>query len=212
MARSVAFYLTCFDEPRPLARPPEPLPEPVFEPEPEEEISFEERKPELTDELRAELVEEGRAAARAEHEEALARERAGFVLRLENERRGWAREEGERLGEAFRLALDEFAARIGEDVARVLEPFVTGEVREQMLASLMERLRTLLADRDDPVVHLGGPSDLVDAICEKLSAEGVATRIEDVGGLDVRARFESTTIETRLEEWIGELRDGDDAQ
>lgn len=211
MARSVAFYLTRFDEPRPIA-PLEPSPEPVFEPEAAEEIILEERGPELTDELRAELVEEGRAAAMAEHEEALARERAGFVLRLENERRRWAREEGERLGEEFRHALDAFAARVGEDVERILEPFVTGEVRSRMLASLIERLRTLIADRDNPVVHLSGPTDLLDPLCEKLNGEGVATRIEDVGGVDVRARFDSTTIETRLEEWIGELRDGDDAQ
>jgi hypothetical protein len=211
MARSVAFYLTRFDEPRPIA-PLEPSPEPALEPEAAEEIVLEERGPELTDELRAELVEEGRVAAMTEHEEALARERAGFVLRLENERRRWAHEEGERLGEEFHHALDEFASRVSEDVERILEPFVTGEVRSQMLASLMERLRTLIADRDNPVVHLSGPTDLLDAVCEKLNGEGVATRLEDVGGVDVRARLDSTTIETRLEEWIGELRDGDDAQ
>ncbi|MBY6242150.1 hypothetical protein [Methylosinus sp. Sm6] len=210
MARSVADFLMRFDE-SPILAPPEP-PEPIAEPLVEEERVPEEPRIELADELRAELVEEGRAAAKEEYEALIARERAASLLRLETERRRWAREEGERLGEQFRSALDGFVTQVGEDVGRVLEPFVTGEVRDRMLDALVDRLRVIIADRDHPVVRLGGPTDLLDALCEKLSSEGVATRIEDVGGVDLRARIEATTIETTLGEWMRELRDEGGAQ
>lgn len=208
MARSVAFYLTRFDEPSVIVAP-----EPEFfvaETPEEPELVLEEPKPEIAEEMREQLLEEGRAAAKAEYDELTARERAGFVLRIENERRRWAREEGERLADEFRAALDQFAARVGDDVGRVLEPFVTREVRAQMLESLLQGLRAVIADRDEPVVHLSGPADLLEMVCEKLNGEGVATRVEDADGVDVRARIESTTIETRLEDWMRELRDEDD--
>jgi hypothetical protein len=213
MARSVADVLMRFDEPPRFAPPLAPLapPEPVA-PVVEEELVPDEPRTELTDELRAQLVEDGRAAAKEEYDALIARERAAFSLRVETERRRWASEEGERLGDEFRSALDQFVTQVGEDVGRVLEPFVTREMRERMLDALVDRLRVVIADRDDPVVRLSGPTDLLDALCEKLSGEGVATRIEDVGGVDVRARLEATTIETRLEDWMRELRDEDGAQ
>ncbi|ATQ69673.1 MULTISPECIES: hypothetical protein [Methylosinus] len=212
MARSVADFLRRFDEPRvvaPLAPEPVVIDEPLIEAE-----ETEPREPivELTDELRDQLVEEGRAAAKEECEELIARERAASLLRLETERRSWAREEGERLGEQFRSAFDRFVEETGADVGRVLEPFVTGEVRERMVEALVDRLRVMIADREHPVVRLCGPTDLLDSLCEKLGGEGVATRIEDVGGVDVRARLDATTIETSLEDWMRELHDEDGAQ
>jgi hypothetical protein len=53
--------------------------------------------------------------------------------------------------------------------------------------------------------------DLLEAVCAKLNGEDIATKIEDVGGVDVRARLDATTIETRLGEWMAQLREGDDA-
>jgi hypothetical protein len=209
MARSVAFYLTRFDEPSEsvLSESAEPiiLGATLFEPTPAKE---EEPEPveALTDVLRAQLVEEGRDSAKAEYDELIERERGEFDQRLEEERRRWAREEGARLGDRFRSALDELSTRLGDEVGRVLEPFVSREIRERMLVDLVERLRVALADRDDVVVRLSGPADLLDAVCEKLDREGIATRIEDVGGVELRARLDSTTIETRLGEWAEQLR------
>jgi len=214
MARSVAFYLPRFDEEKIVAPEPPPPPFDFVEAEPEAEIveaEPEDPRPILTDELREQLLEEGRAAAKPECDEKIERERAASAQRLDEERRRWAREEGERLGRDFRDALGRFSARIGDDVERILEPFVVREIREKMLVSLIETLHVLLADRENPVVHLSGPVDLLDAICAKLQGEDIATRIDDVGGVDVRARLDATTIETRLGEWMAQLREGDDA-
>ncbi|MBG0808601.1 hypothetical protein IY145_04355 [Methylosinus sp. H3A] len=216
MARSVAFYLPRFDEgPKIIAPEPLPLPIAFDEPELEPEIvaaePAEDPLPALTDELREQLLEEGRDSAKAECDAKIERERAAFAQRLEEERRRWAREEGERLGRDFRDALGRFSARIGDDVEKILEPFVVREIREQMLVGLLETLRILLVDHENPVVHLSGPVDLLEAICTKLHGEDIATRIDDVGGADVRARLDATTIETRLGEWMAQLREGDDA-
>lgn len=206
MARSVAFYLTCFDEPPEIARN-----DFVALEIQEEEQEIQEEAPDngLSEEMRQALIEEGRAAAAAEYEELIERERADFAERLDDERRRWASEEGERLGEQFHVALGEFSARLEGDLERILEPFVIREVREQMLASLMDRLRILLADREKPVIHLSGPMDLLEAVCSKLNNDDVTTCIDEVGGIDVKARLDSTSIETRLGEWLEQLRDGD---
>lgn len=208
MARSVAFYLTRFDEGPKTVHVERS--EPIIEPEVED---IPETAPEIdiSDEMRAQLIDEGRAAAKAEYDELIERERAAFAARLEGERGRWANEEGGRLGEQFHAALNDFASRLGEDVERILEPFVVREIREQMLVGLLERLRLLLADRENPVVHLSGPTDLLEAVSSKLNGEGIATRVEEIGGVDVKARLDSTSIETRLGEWIEQLRDGDDA-
>jgi hypothetical protein len=210
MARSVAFYLTRFDEaPKVVAKPP---PEPVFELEAlEEPEPLPPPAPVLSDEMRSELIEEGRAAAWAEYEDAIARERVAFAAQLQGERSRWTNEEGERLAERFHAALDDFSARVGEDVERILEPFVIREIREQMIVSLLDRLRIMIADRENPIVHLSGPADLLEAVSGKLNGDGVATRIEEADGVDLRARVGSTSVETRLGEWIEQLRAGDEA-
>lgn len=208
MARSVAFYLTRFDEDQPkVVEPDFVIPE-----APEESIVVPEESPPpdvLSEEVRLQLIEEGRVAAAAEYAEQIEHERAGFAEHLENERRRWASEEGERLGEQFRVALDEFTAHLEDSLGRILEPFVVREVREQMLASLLERLRLLLTDREKPVIHLSGPMDLLEAVCSKLNADDLTTCIDEVGGIDVKVRLDSTSIETRLDEWLAQLRDGE---
>lgn len=208
MARSVAFYLTRFDEeePRPVETAfvlpqLEEEPPPLLEEEPPLDV--------LTEEIRLQLIEEGRAAARAEYEELIERERLSHAEQLDGERSRWASEEGERLGEQFRIALNEFSTRLEDSVERILEPFVVREVREQMLASLLERLRLLLADKENPIVHLSGPMDLLEAVCSKLNADDLTTCIDEVGGVDVKVRLDTTSIETRLEEWLQQLRDED---
>lgn len=217
MARSVAFYLPRFDEPPTIIAPEPPplaLALEVVEPEPKLEIPEAEPEdlwPRLTEELREQLLEEGRAAAELQFDEEIERERATFAQRLEEERRRWSREEGEKLARDFRDALSRFSARIGDDVEHILEPFVVREIRERMLAGLIETLRVLIADRENPVVHLSGPVDLLEAICTKLHSEDIATKVDDVTGVDVRARLDATTIETRLGDWMAQLREGDDA-
>lgn len=214
MARSVAHYLPRFDE-EPKSLAPQPVVPALDLVMPEAELDIVEPEPEdprqiLTDELREQLLEEGRASAKAACEAALERQRAEFAEKLAEERRGWAQEEGERLGRDFRDALGRFSARIGEDVERILEPFVARGIRERMLAALVDTLRLLLADRENPMIHLSGPLDLLEAICAKLNGENIATKIDDVGGVDVRVRLDATTIETRLGEWMAQLREGDE--
>ncbi len=207
MARSVAFYLTCFDEAPEIVVPNEFVAPDIHDEA--DDIPEEAADNGLSEEMRQSLIEEGRAAATAEYEELLERERADFAERLDCERRRWASDEGERLGEQFHIALDAFSSRLEDELERILEPFVIREVREQMLCSLLERLRVLLADREKPVVHLSGPMDLLEAVCSKLSSDDVTTCIDEVGGVDVKVRLDSTSIETRLAEWLEQLRDGE---
>lgn len=209
MVRSAAFYLTCFDEEPKIAKAD------FHAPPSGESVDVLDETPSIhgfSEEMREQLFEEGRAAAKAEFDEQIERERVAFAEHLDGERQRWAREEGERLGERFRIAVGELTGQLEDSLQRILEPFVVHEIREQMLASLMDRLRIALADRENPIIHLSGPMDLLEAICSKLNGHDIAISIGDIGGVDVKARVDSTSIETRLEEWIAKLRgEGDGA-
>ncbi len=203
MLRSVGLYLTRFDE----------APEPAFElSDPgsvdQEVVCAAEAEPPalISDELRESLLEEGRAASKAEFEALLEQERAEFEARLRQERNRWAIEEGERLGGQFRHAFEDFVLGFEARIESILEPFVVENVRKKMLSSLIAQLRALLSDHDRTVVQLSGPMDLLEVICAELNMADVETAITEVGGADVKVRLESTLLETSIKEWLQQLR------
>jgi hypothetical protein len=205
MARAVGLYLTRFDEeveiPSDNVRKSEDEGVRIAEPLQEQSIS---------EEMRQSIYDEGRAAAAAEFQAVIERERAEFSERLQAERSAWANEEGSRLGEQFNKAIDELADSLASNLERILEPFVIQGVRKKMLSGLLAQLRSLLADRERPVIQLSGPMDLLEVVCAELNGADVATVVAEVGGVDVKARLDSTLIETSIEEWIARLRGGDD--
>lgn len=204
MARSVALYLTRFDE---KAETPS---DDAGQAE-DEAVCIAETlidRP-ISEEMRQSILDEGRAVATAEFEALIESERAEFQERLQAERSAWASEEGRRLGEQFNQAINELANGLESNLERILEPFVIQGVRKEMLSSLLAQLRLLLADHERPVIQLSGPMDLLEAVCAELNGADVATIVTEVGGVDVKARLDSTLIETSIEEWITRLRGGE---
>lgn len=206
MVRSVALYLARFDEGR----------EELFD---DSNVSRSEGDADVTqdtgahdpvsEEARQNLLEETRAALKYEYDAIIESERAGFLERLKAERSLWAEEEGSRLGAQFCKAIEDLTTRLEADVEKILDPFVVQEVREHVLSSFIEQVRALLADRKNPVIQLSGPKDLLEVVCAKLDSADVATNVMETHGIDVRARLDSTVIETCLQEWINHLRSGD---
>ena len=146
---------------------------------------------------------------RSEYDALLEEERSAFAAHLLEERRQWAAEEGNRLGEQFNLALDRGIEGVRTSIETILEPFVAREILESLLADFIATLRTVLADRDSPPIRLSGPRDLLDILRARLARENVTVSFAEIDRIDVEAKIGSTVIETCMGEWIHKLRNGD---
>ncbi|MBI1867129.1 MAG: hypothetical protein HYS06_02325 [Methylocystis sp.] len=201
MVRSVALYLARFDEGLDNADTR------CFE----EDVNgaLEKAADPISEEIRQKLSEETRAAMQGECAALIEAERAQFVERLNAERSMWSIEQGNRLGENFCKAISDLTANLEATLEKILEPFVVQGVREQMVGGFVAQVRTLLADRKAPVIQLSGPMDLLNAVCARLNSADVATNVTETDEVDVKARLDSTVIETRMQEWMHYLRNGD---
>jgi hypothetical protein len=168
---------------------------PSFDPKAEEELAR------RLEEAQAQGREEGRAAAAAEFELELAKERAQIDERVTSERDTWLAEEGRRMGEAIETVLRELETRIADSVARILEPFLTAAQREKMLAELSATLSALLAD-EQPLLKISGPESLLAALREKLGTTKGSIEYLPSETIDIRAVADHLVVQTRLQAWI----------
>lgn len=149
--------------------------------------------------------EEGRESARQELSEERSRFRAAVEAELTTARAAWAAEEGARLAEAHRAAIESFETRCAQAVADILRPFLAQEAIARVTGALVDTLETLLAGRPQSLFEISGPPDLLEALREKFSASGAHVALKPNESIDVRVRVEDTVIETQLEPWLKAL-------
>jgi hypothetical protein len=194
----IARYLVQFGKNNGLeaeTRRDEIAPSQSFDPRAEEELAR------RLEETQSSAREEGRAEAAAEFELALAKERGEIEARIVCERDAWLAEEGRRLSGAIDAALAELEARIGDSVARILEPFLEAALRQKVVAELALTLSALIAD-GEPLLRVSGPQSLLDALKEKLGTGRGAIEYVPAEGADIKATADQTLVETRLKAWI----------
>lgn len=150
-----------------------------------------------------------RAELEREFDKQIAKEREAFADRLAAERALWANEEGVRLAEGIQRTLDEHAHGLRDAIGRLLAPFVTHHVLERSLYDFMDFVLAAAADREHPLIHIQGPSDLLEVARQRLSQENIAIRVTQRETVDIAAQIGDTLIETRMEEWMRRLRNGE---
>jgi hypothetical protein len=195
----VSSYLLRFDD---LPEPLVPSMEPAEPPPAEEAVEDEpEESPEAPDELES---------LRHDHDElvkALQVQRQAHDATLEEARRDWSAQEGDRLAARLANELAMAFESLRFDLSRVLTPFVSNEIRERAVEDLERALRNAIIEA--PVVQVEGPKDLLgrfaDALSKRRTAEIVLIERETV---DVRVDLSGARLETRLEEWMQNLRAG----
>ncbi|RDI54831.1 hypothetical protein [Microvirga subterranea] len=149
--------------------------------------------------------EKGRRAAEHEFGLALAAEQARHEEQLASERALWAEQEGARLAEVMMEGLGEIEKRISDSLARIMLPFITEALREQMMTSFMEVLVSLLSDGRNAAIRISGPQDMLTALSSHLIDKGPAVEFVPSDAIDVSVLVGDTLIETQLEAWIGHL-------
>lgn len=198
-----AAYLIRFDAPAPPA-PAEfganndaPVLEALFTPAPAFEIA---PPPEP---LRSE--EEIRAEAEAKFLEALEKERESFEQRLRDERARWAAEQAEAVTRKLMRAHEDAMASLRGDITRILCPFLSREIVDNVVDDLIIAVRQGLSNESAPAVTVTAPKDLLEKIQQMLKAENIAVAARESDHVDAHVAFASTIVESRLGEWIGKL-------
>lgn len=149
--------------------------------------------------------DEGREAARNEMDDERRRLREEMDKEIARARAQWAADEGERLAQAHRAALDAFEQQCAQAVANILRPFLVQREIARVTDALVENLEALFEARVQSAFEISGPADLLAALEERFSA-GKASMIFTPGeAIDVRVRVEDTIIQTQLEPWLQAL-------
>jgi hypothetical protein len=182
------------------------------EPRRDEVVQLQTPDPQAEEELARKLEEaqaqgrdEGRAAAMAEFEQEIAKERARIEERAAGERDAWLAEEGRRMGETLETAMRKLETAIADSVARVLEPFLAAALRDKVLAELSQTLSALLAD-GPPLLKISGPESLLATLREKLGTTKASVEYVPSQSTDISVSADHLIVETRLKAWIDRFR------
>lgn len=162
----------------------------------------EDRATKLVDEAFARGEQAGRGAAEAELEQALREAQLRAEEQLAAEHLKWRSEHADELASRLASGVDELESKISTAVTRVLTPFLTTQLRANMVDALGESIRTLLSGGRHAALHIGGPEDLLAVLREKLGAVPVGIEWEPNQEMEVRVAADHTMIETDLQRWI----------
>jgi hypothetical protein len=156
-------------------------------------------------EARAQGHADGRAAAEAEFAAQLESQCKDFEQQLAMARQTWAAAEGNALSEALLEALRDLEGRLAGTVARILHPFLEGEIRRASIDDLVATIETLLT-RDQAVaqIKVSGPEDLLCVLRPRLAGK-IPVAFVTNEACDVRVVIDQTTLETRLGAWIAAI-------
>lgn len=144
---------------------------------------------------------EGRAAAQAEHEAAVAALAASFEEKLAAERQKWAAEQGAHLGERIAASIEDLEQRIADAVSEILKPVLREEVRVKAVEELSRTLETLLSKGDYAKIVVSGPADLIAAMEARLAGDDASLSFVAAEGADINVSADETILATRIGAW-----------
>lgn len=202
--RSVAAYLMRFD----AEEREEFFASPVVEEEPEPAHVAPPPEEAEQGESQEELVTRIRNEEKMQYAALLLRERESFEERVAAARQEWTVEEGERLSNLFAQALKETSAELAEAIENTLRPFVAGKVMRELVDDFVATVRHATANKSEPIIHLSGPADLVEAIGAKLLEMGLGAETVASEDKEVKAKIGATTVMTEMREWLEGLGEG----
>lgn len=201
-----AAYLIRFDEPPSPPPPPvavvanddAPAIEVLYSPPPPAAVEEEPLPPRRSE-------EEIYAEAEAKFAATLDDERQAFERRLKEERERWVAEQSEKLRRLLTRAFDDAMTGLRSDLTRILCPFVSREIADQVLDDLVAAARKGLSGENAAAVTISGPRDLLEKLEAALNADNITMASQESNEVDAQVAFASTIVESRLSEWIGRL-------
>ncbi|POF30145.1 hypothetical protein [Roseibium marinum] len=175
----------------------------VLEPE-------DEQAPEPSEEERRQAeyergLAEGEARMHAHYGSLLENEREGHAKALEDEKTRFDMRESANVSAAIEGFLDVMEQRIAYSLAKLLQPFLNERITEQLVTAFAGHLRQLTQESDGKLIRLRGPDSLTGQVMAQLPDLRERIEVQVADQVELVALFDETTIETRLEQWLGQL-------
>ncbi|GAB2182794.1 hypothetical protein [Roseibium sp. LAB1] len=170
----------------------------------------EERPPEpsLEEQLLAEYergLAEGSERTMVHFQEILEQEREEHARSLNDERARFDMRESANVSASIEGFLDVMEQRISYSLAKLLQPFLTERIVDQLVDAFAGNLRQLTEETDGKMIRLRGPETLVSRVLEQLPALRDRIDVQHADQVELVALLDETTIETRLGQWLGQL-------
>jgi predicted component of type VI protein secretion system len=149
---------------------------------------------------------EGREAALAECENKLRDYGLESARRRTEERERWTAEQAAVLATQFQDAWATFESRLTGTISRLLEPVLADTIRREALQQFVAHLDAIIKNGDQPVLRIGGPADLLDAIRSKIGNGMVSLQYVPQAGSELRLMGSQLVLETQIQAWIDRIK------
>ncbi len=173
---------------------------------PEEEAT--ETHEDMSQQAADRALEQGRAEAAAEYEEALAAAQTSaqeqIESRLASAREEWVEAEGARLADRLDSGLTQLQDMIAGKAAAILNDLVRPALREKMLGELLQSIETLTRQDQAMILRIEGSADLLESIRKHLAGRVRSLDLVETEGADVRVIAQDTLIESHLGQWLSQ--------
>lgn len=216
MAIAIERYLKDFSQPErfvlsaDLAPAPEPDHLTMIEPEPAATAVPEEPAFDIEAERSAAFERGSREATdllAATHQAEMEAERSRHLEEINEMRTCFEQDFSTTLAQRFDQLATELSESIGEQVARVVAPFLERSLSEQMIGHLAGAIAQVLADHEGTRVAVSGSQSMFESLKTALGDRAAQLDFTEADGFDLTARLEDTVLSTRLSEWADTLRE-----
>lgn len=150
-------------------------------------------------------LDEGSAGTRVHYEAILEAERAEHARLLEEERIRFDMRESANVSASIDGFMNVMEQRISYSLARLLQPFLSERITDQLVAAFAANLRQLTEEESGRTIRLRGPESLVKMVLDQLPALRQRIDVQVADQVELVALLDETTIETRLGQWLGQL-------
>ncbi|MHA7772944.1 hypothetical protein [Roseibium sp. M-1] len=148
---------------------------------------------------------EGNARTRAHYEAILDAERAEHLRLMDEERTRFDMRESANVSASIEGFMDVMEQRISYSLARLLQPFLSERITDQLVAAFATNLHRLAEEDTGKMIRLRGPQSLVDMVLEQLPSLRQRIDVQTCKQVELVALLDETTIETRLGQWLSQL-------
>lgn len=165
-------------------------------------------EPSLEEQLQAEYergLAEGSDRTMAHFQAMLEQEREEHARQLKDERDRFDMRESANVSASIEGFLNVMEQRISYSLSKLLQPFLTEQIVDQLVDAFAGNLRQLTEETEGKMIRLRGPETLVSRVLEQLPALRDRIDVQHADQVELVALLDETTIETRLGQWLGQL-------
>jgi hypothetical protein len=146
-------------------------------------------------------VQEGLDAAKEEAANARAQERAELQKHAVVERLDFQMNEYARLAEQISSGLIEIERRIADVVARLLQPFVSQAIANQVVEELATNIARLRSAGSPGLMKIRGPEALVNALKSRVADLAIDVEYVVEEGVEITVEAQPTSISSQIARW-----------